>query len=337
MRDRIVVRIFTNYDVLDISNLLGTKETLLDGIVDLYLNKSGPADLVIVLNASRSIRWVVAPKNRIYKILQEPVTLNSFTHRFTYRHPSFFSRVYTHSPNPLSPREISSHGFLGSELVSDTELSTLLPAKSKLLSIVASTKAIFPGHKKRLEFVDRLLIEIPEIEGDLYGSGREKALTRKIDGLRDYMFSIAIENSSTPNYITEKFTDCIRAGVVPVYFGASNVGDYFPADSFVYLPLDDVNECFRKIRELSAEDYDSRKQAISEAQEIIQAKFTLGSFISDASNEVLQESRSAPRVFISLFALDSFFIRLNEVLDLMLKFIPGQIKSQLSKILHMWR
>jgi hypothetical protein len=71
-----------------------------------------------------------------------------------------------------------------------------------------------------------------------------------------------------------------------------------------------------------------------DAQKIIEAKFTLGSFVSEASNEVLQESRSAPRVFMSLFALDGMLLRVSEVLDFVSKFIPSQVRAQISDILH---
>ena len=334
IRERVVVRIFTNYVVPDISALLGMRKTLLDANVELHLNKSGPADLVLVLNANKSLRWVFAPRNRFYKFLQEPVVRSPLTHLFTYRHPRFFSRIYTHSPNPSNPREIKSHGFLGSELVGDTELSESLPSKTKLVSVVASTIAILPGHKKRLGFVERLISQLPHLENDLYGRGRKKELTRKIDGLRDYMFSIAIENTAAPSYITEKFTDCIRAGVVPLYFGASDVGDYFPEGSFIRLPLENEKECFQIIGDLSAEDYESRRQAILDAQRIIESSFSLGKFINATASEILKQPIQSRRALVCLFGLDGILLRLSDALGFASSFIPGSIKKRLSGILY---
>ena len=37
--------------------------------------------------------------------------------------------------------------------------------------------------------------------------------------LRSYRFSLAFENSETPDYITEKFFDALMSGAVPVYLG----------------------------------------------------------------------------------------------------------------------
>lgn len=47
-------------------------------------------------------------------------------------------------------------------------------------------------------------------------------------------FSYCYENvSDLPNYITEKIFDSFLSGCVPIYWGASNVLDYIPADCFI--------------------------------------------------------------------------------------------------------
>jgi hypothetical protein len=47
-------------------------------------------------------------------------------------------------------------------------------------------------------------------------------------------FSICYENiRDIPGYITEKIFDSFFSGCVPVYWGASNVTDYIPADCFI--------------------------------------------------------------------------------------------------------
>jgi hypothetical protein len=55
----------------------------------------------------------------------------------------------------------------------------------------------------------------------------------KEDVLKSSVFSFAIENTRIDGYITEKIIDCFRFGAIPVYFGAPNITDYFPAESFV--------------------------------------------------------------------------------------------------------
>ncbi|MEO8669082.1 MAG: glycosyltransferase family 10, partial [Bauldia sp.] len=46
--------------------------------------------------------------------------------------------------------------------------------------------------------------------------------------LSRYKFTLAIENSIAPDYVTEKFFDPLLAGSVPVYRGAPNVRDFSP-------------------------------------------------------------------------------------------------------------
>lgn len=55
---------------------------------------------------------------------------------------------------------------------------------------------------------------------------------RKI--LQKYKFAICYENArDIPGYITEKIFDCFFAGCIPVYWGAPNVTDHIPADTFI--------------------------------------------------------------------------------------------------------
>lgn len=56
----------------------------------------------------------------------------------------------------------------------------------------------------------------------------------KREVLRKYKFAICYENvRDIPGYITEKIFDCFFAGCVPVYWGAPNVTDHIPADTFI--------------------------------------------------------------------------------------------------------
>lgn len=49
-----------------------------------------------------------------------------------------------------------------------------------------------------------------------------------------YKFAICYENArDIPGYITEKIFDCFFAGCVPVYWGAPNVTEHIPADTFI--------------------------------------------------------------------------------------------------------
>jgi alpha-1,3-fucosyltransferase 10 len=56
----------------------------------------------------------------------------------------------------------------------------------------------------------------------------------RVDVMRRYKFTLALENSIAPDYVSDKFFDALAAGSVPVYRGAPNVADLAPApDSYV--------------------------------------------------------------------------------------------------------
>ena len=92
--------------------------------------------------------------------------------------------------------------------------------KNSLVSIVASSKNYTTGHRLR-----HVVIKKHETL-DCYGRGYNP-VESKITALKDYMFSVAIENSTEDNYFTEKLIDCMVTGVVPIYWGCDNISDFF--------------------------------------------------------------------------------------------------------------
>lgn len=48
-----------------------------------------------------------------------------------------------------------------------------------------------------------------------------------------YKFVLAIENTRTKSYVTEKLFYALDSGAVPIYFGAANVWDFVPPHSII--------------------------------------------------------------------------------------------------------
>jgi len=122
--------------------------------------------------------------------------------------------------------------------------------KTKLVSMISSNKKISNGHKNRLEWVNKL-----KSHCDLFGRGFNY-MEKKEDGLRDYMFSVTIENDSYPTYWTEKILDCFCCGTIPIYYGSPDISDYFNPDGIIFL-----NDDF-DITKLNENEYIKRKDAI---------------------------------------------------------------------------
>jgi hypothetical protein len=124
--------------------------------------------------------------------------------------------------------------------------------KSKIVSLVSSTKRFGPGHDFRLNWVDRLKNAI-----DIFGRDLN-TMVKKEEALCDYMFSVTIENDQYETYWTEKILDCFTAGTVPIYHGAPDIKNYFNMNGIIILK-DDFDPTF-----LSKELYDSMMPAIQD-------------------------------------------------------------------------
>jgi len=99
--------------------------------------------------------------------------------------------------------------------------------KTKEISIIASPANKTVGHRLRHEIIQSNIMEL-----DLFGSGYNP-IENKITALKDYRFSIVVENEKIDNWFTEKLIDCLITGTIPIYWGCPNIGDYFDTRGFI--------------------------------------------------------------------------------------------------------
>jgi len=122
--------------------------------------------------------------------------------------------------------------------------------KTKLVSMIASNKTMCAEHVYRQEMIQKFSSKC-----DHFGRGHSPILNKE-DGLKDYCFSIVMENATYANMFTEKITDCFMTGTIPIYYGISNIGDYFDTNGIITL-----DDNFR-IEELSVELYESKIESV---------------------------------------------------------------------------
>lgn len=63
--------------------------------------------------------------------------------------------------------------------------------------------------------------------------GPDRGVATKLAVIGAYPFCLGLENSIVPDYVTEKMFDPMRAGSVPVYFGAPNAAEFVPEHSYI--------------------------------------------------------------------------------------------------------
>jgi hypothetical protein len=77
----------------------------------------------------------------------------------------------------------------------------------------------------------------------------------------DSQFGVVIENTSHRGYFTEKILDCFLLKTIPIYWGCSNIGDYFDIDGII--TFNNVDDLVYISNNLTKEFYDSKKEIIN--------------------------------------------------------------------------
>jgi hypothetical protein len=105
------------------------------------------------------------------------------------------------------------------------------------------------------------------------------------DKMFDCMFHIAIENCSIPNYYSEKLLDCIETLTVPIYYGCTNIGEYFNTDSIIR--ADGSRNIIDACNQLSPELYQSMLPILIENKARIAGRKNYMGQLEDAIKELL--------------------------------------------------
>ena len=76
------------------------------------------------------------------------------------------------------------------------------------------------------------------------------------------MFSFIVENTMHNNYFTEKILDAMMCKTVPIYWGCTNIEEYFDARGIIQVRSDD--EAINVMNKLTPKDYQDRIEFIEE-------------------------------------------------------------------------
>ena len=125
------------------------------------------------------------------------------------------------------------------------------PEKTKLISVVCSKQDLTENHRMRIRFVEHLKTHFGDAI-DWYGNGVEP-VSEKWVALAPYRYTIVLENQSRFNVLTEKICDAYLAHSYPIYWGAPNIGDFFPAGSFTAINIEDFAGSIESIEKTIAE------------------------------------------------------------------------------------
>jgi len=205
----------------------------------IYFTTSETYTHVIILNCPTPPNLQVSARN-VIGFAQEPhdtpflkIYQNNFIEYAIKNIGKYFIGSVDKFPTPTFA---GYHGFLFYET---PKALPFTPKKSKLMSIMVSHKTYTPGHQYRHAIVRHILKYRLPI--DIWGNGADNYKlefpnSKNIMGgfksmeemCKDYLFTIAIENTSHDHYFTEKIINPFINNTVPIYWGCKKVDEYFP-------------------------------------------------------------------------------------------------------------
>ncbi len=150
--------------------------------------------------------------------------------------------------------------------------------KTKNCSILSSNKLRVPLHRKRYLWAQRLKMSGREVDTYIQ-EFRTLQRISPLDTLREYRYSICVENFIDSRYFTEKLLNCFATGTVPVYLGATKIGQYFDEQGII--TFENYSDLVsRVLPKLHIGDYESRLTSIRNNFEIVSQYGALEDFIA---------------------------------------------------------
>ena len=205
-------------------------------------------DTVFFTDGSIKLAQEYSIKRKIGWLLESPVVTTS-SYEWMKVNYNDFDVVFTHNKELLDLNEKFKFAPTGGCWIFSKDQQ--IHDKTKNISIIASSKKYLSGHRLRHEVIKKYPM-------DVFGRGY-KVLENKLEGLKDYRFSFAIENTKEDYYFTEKLIDCFMTGTVPIYWGCPSIGEFFNDKGMIIMNNLDID-----INNLNEETYNSMLPYINE-------------------------------------------------------------------------
>jgi len=196
----------------------------------------------IILNTS--MPKLKVRKSNVVGFAHEPTQFLGITHQFIEYAKKHISAYYIGEKHNLPEPFVENQGFLWRMPLKN--YINHCPEKTKIMSIMVSHKNQADGHKYRHKLVASILKS--DLPIDIWGGGTkyynklgdDRVKTGfewpEINKMYDpYKFHIAIENFSTPHYISEKILNPFICSTVPIYWGCKNIKTYVNESNVIEL------------------------------------------------------------------------------------------------------
>lgn len=134
--------------------------------------------------------------------------------------------------------------------------------KQPELSYIMSSKRMTSGHKLRHKIWNTLNSYNGPLSLNRFMSDGNNNLPDKCPLYEHASYSIVVENSRIANYFSEKIIDAFATRTIPLYWGCTNINDFFLSDGII--TFGDIGELKQILKTLDMEEYDKKKDVIEE-------------------------------------------------------------------------
>lgn len=238
---------------------------------------------------------------------------------FDYRKHRHFNKIFTWADNLVDGVKYFKTNFSSSF----DEQYSLERKRTKFSAMICGNKHYnHPNelYSERRKIIKWFEVNAPELM-DLYGRGWDRkcftgkltkqlnrfksfkyelspplnfkgSVSSKNDLLQGYKFNFCLENAyGFEGYITEKIIDSIKAGAIPIYWGASNIDSHVPEAAFIdYSKFENIPNLLSFLTKLKEEDLEKYYQQMeSFLNSSLREQFESQKFASDVVREVLND------------------------------------------------
>lgn len=204
---------------------------------------------------SDTFLWEVESNRSKIKIawLIEPPAINQNIYKYAELNHRLFDLIFTFDERLLKIDPKFRYYPYGTTWIHDP--GKKIYPKTKLVSAIFSAKKMTQGHELRHKIFNCYKNNV-----DFYGQINNRHVEYKIESLKDYAFSVVVENWAGNSYFSEKLLDSLMTGTIPIYWGFPKYKEFFDPEGFLYFT--NMDELKSIMDNLSMDLYQSKIQAV---------------------------------------------------------------------------
>lgn len=201
------------------------------------------------------------------------------------------------------------HSFKNKNILSYVDLkNNTFSKKINKISVIVSSKSTLQGHKLRDQFIEAISNHKVSKYIDIFGQGYRE-FEDKLDVIKPYKYHIVIENSSKKYYWSEKLADAYLGGALPIYYGCTNIYDYFDENMIEVINIKNINSSLDYLLEIVEGNlYEKKKIYINQAKRKILNDYNIFNEIAKISN-LKSTNKKKNKMYPNYFYIDGFIKR----------------------------